>query len=194
VSGVRLKLDDLFAAQPLARELQAKLGNQYEVADWSKEHGNFFRAVKTEKIAMTLILFLVVAVALFNLVASLVMAVNDKQADIAILRTFGMEPSRVMRIFMIQGSIIGIFGTLVGVALGVLLSLNIETIVPAIERIFGFKIFPADIFYISEVPSDLHWADVWWIAGAALVFSVLATIYPARRAAAVQPAESLRYE
>jgi lipoprotein-releasing system permease protein len=194
VSGIRLKLDDLFAAQPLARELQQQLGNQYEVADWSKEHGSFFRAVKTEKIAMTLILFLVVAVALFNLVASLVMAVNDKQADIAILRTFGMEPNRVMRIFMIQGSIIGIFGTLVGVILGVLLSLNIETIVPAIEHTFGFKVFPADIFYISEVPSDLHWGDVWWIAAAALVFSVLATIYPARRAAAVQPAESLRYE
>lgn len=194
VTGIRLKLDDLFAAQPLAHELQQRLGTQYEVADWSKEHGNFFRAVKTEKIAMTLILFLVVAVALFNLVASLVMAVNDKQADIAILRTFGMEPNRVMRIFMIQGSIIGIFGTVVGAVLGVLLALNIETIIPALEQAFGFKVFPADIFYISEVPSDLRWSDVWLIAGAALVFSVLATIYPARRAAAVQPAESLRYE
>ncbi len=194
VSGIRLKLDDLFAAQPVALKLQQALGDKFAVEDWSKEHGNFFRAVKTEKIAMSMILFLVVAVALFNLVASLVMAVNDKQSDIAILRTFGMEPQRVMRIFMIQGSIIGIFGTVVGVILGVLLSLNIETIVPAIEHTFGFKVFPADIFYISEVPSDMHWGDVLLIAGAALVFSVLATIYPARRAAAVQPAESLRYE
>ena len=194
VSGIRLKLDDLFAAQSLAYDLQQQLGKQFEVADWSKEHGNFFRAVKTEKIAMSLILFLVVAVALFNLVASLVMAVNDKQSDIAILRTFGMEPQRVMRIFMIQGSIIGIFGTVVGVGLGVLLSLNIETLVPAIENTFGFKVFPADVFFISEVPSDLHWDDVALIAGAALVFSVLATLYPARRAAAIQPAESLRYE
>lgn len=194
VSGIRLKLDDLFQAQGLSQQLQAELGDQYEVSDWSKEHGSFFRAVKTEKIAMSMILFLVVAVALFNLVASLVMAVNDKEADIAILRTFGMEPKRVMRIFMIQGSIIGIFGTLVGVALGILLSLNVDSIVPVIEAIIGRKIFPEDVFYISEIPSDLHWNDVLWIAVAALVFSVLATLYPAWRASKVQPAESLRYE
>ncbi|MGB1011367.1 MAG: lipoprotein-releasing ABC transporter permease subunit [Thiolinea sp.] len=194
VSGIRLKLDDLFRAKPVGQQLQQELGDEFEVSDWSREHGSFFRAVKTEKIAMSLILFLVVAVALFNLVASLVMAVNDKEADIAILRTFGMEPKRIMRIFMIQGSIIGVFGTLVGVALGVLLSLNIDSIVPVIEGIIGRKIFPEEVFYISEIPSDLHWSDVSWIAVAALIFSVLATIYPAWRASKVQPAESLRYE
>ena len=143
---------------------------------------------------MSLILFLVVAVALFNLVASLVMAVNDKEADIAILRTFGMEPKRIMRIFMIQGSIIGVFGTLVGVALGILLSLNIDSIVPAIEALIGRQIFPEEVFYISRIPSDLQWDNVIWIAVAALIFSVLATLYPAWRASKVQPAESLRYE
>jgi len=194
VSGIRLKLDDLFMAQPVSKSLQAELGDEFEVSDWGKEHGSFFRAVKTEKIAMAMILFLVVAVALFNLVASLVMAVNDKEADIAILRTFGMEPKRIMRIFMIQGSIIGIFGTITGVLLGILLSLNIDTIVPFIENLIGRQIFPADVFYISEIPSDLHWNDVGWIAIAALIFSVLATVYPAWRASKVQPAESLRYE
>ena len=194
VSGIRLKLDDLFQAKPLAQNLQQQLGSEFRVSDWSKEHGSFFRAVKTEKIAMSLILFLVVAVALFNLVASLVMAVNDKEADIAILRTFGMEPKRIMRIFMIQGSIIGVFGTLVGVALGILLSLNIDSIVPAIEALIGRQIFPEEVFYISEIPSDLQWDNVIWIAVAALIFSVLATLYPAWRASKVQPAESLRYE
>ncbi len=194
VSGIRLKLDDLFQARPLRQSLQQQLGSAFSVSDWTKEHGSFFRAVKTEKIAMALILFLVVAVALFNLVASLVMAVNDKEADIAILRTFGMEPKRIMRIFMIQGSIIGVLGTLLGVALGIVLSLNIDSIVPAIEGLLGRQIFPAEVFYISEIPSDLHWADVGWITAAALVFSVLATVYPAWRASKVQPAASLRYE
>lgn len=194
ISGIRLRLDDLFMARPLARSLQTELGDGFEVSDWGEEHGSFFRAVKTEKIAMAMILFLVVAVALFNLVASLVMAVNDKEADIAILRTFGMEPKRIMRIFMIQGSIIGVFGTVTGVLLGILLSLNIDTIVPFIENLIGRQIFPAEVFYISQIPSDLHWNDVGWIALAALVFSVLATVYPAWRASKVQPAESLRYE
>jgi len=194
VSGIRLKLDDLFAAQAVGHKLQAEMGKDFTVADWSVEHGSFFRAVKTEKIAMSMILFLVVGVALFNLVASLMMAVNDKESDIAILRTFGLESKRIMRIFMIQGSIIGIVGTLVGVALGVLLSLNMDTVVPAIEWVIGRKIFPADVFYISKIPSDLQWDKVLWIGLASLVASVLATIYPARRASQIQPAESLRYE
>ncbi|HPE59266.1 MAG TPA: lipoprotein-releasing ABC transporter permease subunit [Thiolinea sp.] len=194
VSGMRLKLDDLFAAPVVAAGLQSELGDQYEVMDWAREHGSFFQAVRTEKVAMGLILFLVVAVALFNLVASLVMAVRDKEADIAILRTFGLEPKRVMRIFMIQGSIIGVFGTVVGVVCGVLLSLNVHAIVPLIEGLIGRKIFPEDLFYISEIPSDLHWDQVLWIGVAALVFAVLATLYPAWRAARVHPVESLRYE
>lgn len=194
VGGIRLKLDDLFAAQGLQADLQRSLGNDFKVTDWSEEHGSLFRAVRMERIAMTMILFLVVCVALFNLVASLMMAVNDKEADIAILRTFGMPGRRVMRIFMIQGSIIGVFGTLVGVALGVLLSLNISAVMAFLETTFGFKVFSADLFYISEIPSDLRWENVIWITIAALIASVLATVYPARRAAQIQPAESLRYE
>lgn len=194
VSGVRLKLGDLFEAQQVKAQLQAELGEDYKVSDWSEDHGSIFRAVKTEKIAMSLILFLVVAVALFNLVASLVMAVQDKQSDIAILRTLGMKPHSIRKIFMIQGSIIGIFGTIVGVTLGVLLSLNVDSVVPFIENIIGRKIFPPEVFYISEIPSDMHWSDVITISIASLAFSVLATIYPASRAAKTQPAESLRYE
>jgi lipoprotein-releasing system permease protein len=194
VGGIRLKLDDMFAAQSVGYDLQTKLGKDFAVVDWSQEHGSFFRAVKTERIAMSLILALVVLVALFNLVASLVMTVNDKAADIAILRTFGMDANRILRIFMIQGSIIGIFGTVVGVALGVWLSLNIGTVIPFLETTFGFKIFSADVFYISEIPSDLRWSNVIWIGVASLIASVLATVYPAWRASQIQPAESLRYE
>ena len=194
VSGVRLRLDDLFQAPKVAQALQQQLGKDYKVADWSEEHGSFFRAVKTERIVMTIILFLVVCVALFNLVASLMMAVNDKESDIAILRTFGMDSGTIRRIFMIQGSIIGIFGTVVGVGLGVLLSLNISSVMGWLEATFGFKVFSADLFYISEIPSDLRWENVIWITLAALIASVLATVYPAKRASQIQPAESLRYE
>ncbi|MFN3786672.1 MAG: FtsX-like permease family protein, partial [Thiothrix sp.] len=194
VSGIRLKLADLFAAPVVGHELQQHLGGNFEVVDWSEEHGNFFRAVKTERIVMTIILFLVVCVALFNLVASLVMTVNDKAADIAILRTLGMDARRIMRIFMIQGSIIGIFGILMGGTLGVWLSLNIGEVIAAAEQTFGFKVFSSDVFYISEIPSDLRWSNVLWITLASLIASVLATVYPAWRAAQVQPAESLRYE
>ena len=192
VGGIRLKLDDMFAAQSVGQDLKTK--GYGTVTDWSEEHGSLFRAVKTERIVMTLILFLVVCVALFNLVASLMMAVNDKEADIAILRTFGMSGQRIMRIFMIQGSIIGIFGTVVGVGLGVLLSLNISSVMGWLEATFGFKVFSADLFYISEIPSDLRWENVIWITLAALIASVLATVYPAKRASQIQPAESLRYE
>ncbi|WMP18090.1 lipoprotein-releasing ABC transporter permease subunit [Thiothrix lacustris] len=194
VGGIRLKLDDMFAAPAIGHDLQTKLGKDFQVVDWSQEHGSFFRAVKTERIVMTLILFLVVCVALFNLVASLMMAVNDKESDIAILRTFGMSGKRIMRIFMIQGSIIGVFGTLVGIGLGVWLSLNIHTVIPFLENTFGFKIFSSDVFYISEIPSDLRWGNVIWIGIASLIASVLATVYPAWRASQIQPAESLRYE
>ena len=192
VGGIRLKLDDMFAAQSVGQDLKTK--GYGTVTDWSEEHGSLFRAVKTERIVMTLILFLVVCVALFNLVASLMMAVNDKEADIAILRTFGMSGQRIMRIFMIQGSIIGIFGTVVGLGLGVLLSLNISRVMGGLEATFGVKVFSAELFYISEIPSDLRWENVIWITLAALIASVLATVYPAKRASQIQPAESLRYE
>jgi lipoprotein-releasing system permease protein len=194
VSGVRLRLDDLFQAPQMAQELQQQLGKNYKVADWSEEHGSFFRAVKTERIVMTIILFLVVCVALFNLVASLMMAVNDKESDIAILRTFGMDSSTIRRIFMIQGSIIGVTGTVVGAILGVLLSLNIDVVVPFVEKLMGRKIFPEDVFYITTLPSDLHWNNVILIALASIIAAILATVYPAKRASQIQPAESLRYE
>ncbi len=194
VSGIRLRLDDLFAARSLAQQLQQALGDAYSVKDWSHEHAGFFRAVRTEKLAMSIILFMVITVALFNLWASLAMGVNEKEADIAILRTLGMKPKKITRVFMVQGLIIGTVGTVLGVVFGVLLSLNIEVIIAFLENTFGFKVFPADLFYISEVPSELHWKDVCLVAIAAFIAAIIATRSPARRAAAIQPAESLRYE
>ena len=193
-SGLRIKLDDLFQAQPLSYELQKELGDQVKVSDWGSDNKTFFSAIRMEKTMMFFILLLIVVVAAFNLVSSLVMVVNDKQADIAILRTVGISPNSIRKIFMIQGSIIGIFGALLGAIGGVLLAANLETIIPKLESLFGAKIFPEDVFYISTVPSELHMSDVWMITVAAFVLAVVATIYPANRAASVQPAESLRYE
>ena len=194
VTGVRLKVTDLFEAPWIARELVARLPGGYVVSDWTREHANFFRAVRTEKIAMFVILSLIVAVAAFNIVSTLVMVVTDKRADIAILRTLGVTPRAVMAIFVVQGTVIGLFGTLLGVAAGVALALNVETVVPAIEQALGFRFLPPDVYYISELPSDLHGSDVAVIAAVAFLLSVLATLYPAWRAARVQPAEALRYE
>ena len=194
VSGLRLRLSDLFDAQPKANSLQSELGDKVEVSDWGKDNKTFFSAIRMEKTMMFFILLLIVLVAAFNLVSSLVMVVNDKQADIAILRTLGISPKSIKKIFMIQGSIIGVSGAILGAIGGVLLASNLDTIIPAIESFFGTKIFPEDIFYISTVPSELQMPDVWIVTVAALVMAVLATVYPANRAAAVQPAESLRYE
>ena len=194
VSGLRLRLDDLFDAQPKAISLQKEIGDTVEVSDWGRDNKTFFSAIRMEKTMMFFILLLIVVVAAFNLVSSLVMVVNDKQADIAILRTLGISPKSIKKIFMIQGSIIGVSGAILGAIGGVLLASNLDTIIPALEDFFGAKIFPEDIFYISQVPSDLQMPDVWMITIAALVMAVLATIYPANKAAAVQPAESLRYE
>ena len=194
VSGLRLRLDDLFDAQPKAMSLQTEIGNAVKVSDWGRDNKTFFSAIRMEKTMMFFILLLIVLVAAFNLVSSLVMVVNDKQADIAILRTLGISPKSIKKIFMIQGSIIGVSGAILGAIGGVLLASNLDTIIPALEDFFGAKIFPEDVFYISKVPSDLQMPDVWIITVAALVMAVVATIYPANRAAAVQPAESLRYE
>jgi lipoprotein-releasing system permease protein len=194
VSGVRLKLDDLFDAPRVARELAMTLPGDYRVQDWTRQHANFFRAVKTEKRVMFIILTLIIAVAAFNIVSTLVMVVTDKQSDIAILRTLGASPRTIMVIFVIQGAVIGILGTLMGVTGGVALALNVETLVPAIEEFFNVQFLAPDVYYISKLPSDLHWDDVITMTGVALVLSLLATLYPAWRAARTQPAEALRYE
>ena len=194
VSGIRLKLTDLFLAPLVAKALQAKLGTQFYVSDWSQSHANFFRAVAIEKKMMFLILLLIVTVAAFNIVSTLVMAVTDKQSDIAILRTLGARPGSIMKIFVIQGSSIGIFGTLMGITLGVLLALNLETVVPILEKLFGFDLFPADVYQLSGLPSQLNWHDVWLIGLVSLLISITATLYPSWRASKLNPAESLRYE
>ncbi len=193
VTGLRLKLDDLFNAPELSLQLAMQL-EEYRVSDWTKAHDNFFRAVKTEKRVMFIILMLIVAVAAFNIVSTLVMVVTDKRGDIAILKTQGLTNSAVMGIFIVLGGIIGVIGTLLGTLGGVLLALNIETIVPAIEKALGVHFMAADVYYISEVPSKLIWADVYMIATMAASLSLLATLYPAWQAAKVNPAEVLRYE
>jgi len=194
VSGVRLKLDDLFAAPEVARELTARLGPDVYATDWTRSHANFFRAVEIEKRVMFIILLLIVAVAAFNVVSALVMLVTDKQADIAILRTLGAAPGSVMQIFMVQGAVIGVIGTLVGVVGGVLLALNIPTLVPAIERAFNVQFLSKSVYLIPELPSDVHLRDVVIIGVVSLVLSFVATLYPSWRASRVNPAEALRYE
>ena len=194
VSGIRLRLDDLMEAPRVARELAMDLPGETYVADWTRSHANFFRAVEIEKRVMFIILTLIVAVAAFNIVSALVMAVTDKQADIAILRTLGAAPRSVMKIFIVQGALMGVIGTLVGVAAGVLLALNIDVVVPFIEQTFGIRFLAKDVYYISELPSDLQWPDVAVIAGVSLLLTLAATLYPSWRAARVNPAEALRYE
>ncbi|MGR9043915.1 MAG: lipoprotein-releasing ABC transporter permease subunit [Gammaproteobacteria bacterium] len=194
VSGLRLKLDDLFNAPQIARAMAQKLYRDYRVSDWTQAHSNFFRAIKTEKRVMFIILLLIVAVAAFNIVSTLVMVVTDKRGDIAILKTQGLSSGKVMGIFIVLGGVIGVIGTVLGTAGGIALALNVETIVPAIEQFFGVQFMAADVYYISELPSKLEWSDVYSIAGMAFVLSLLATIYPAWQASKVNPAEVLRYE
>lgn len=194
VTGLRLKLDDLFNAPRITQGLADALGDDYRVSDWTKAHSNFFRAVQTEKRAMFIILLLIVAVAAFNIVSTLVMVVTDKRGDIAILKTQGLSNISVMGIFIVLGCVIGSVGTLLGTVGGVALALNVETIVPAIEKTFGVQFMAADVYYISEVPSKLIWADVYWIALTAFALSLLATLYPAWQASRINPAEVLRYE
>ena len=196
VSGLRLKLDDLYRAPQVSAELTRRLNEYgaYTITDWTEQHANFFRAVQMEKRVMFIILTLIVAVAAFNIVSTLVMAVTDKRADIAILRTLGASPRSIMQIFIVQGALIGVIGTLIGVAGGVLLALNIETVVPLIEQMLGFQFLSKDVYYISDLPSELQWSDVTVITAVSLVLSLLATLYPSWRAAKTNPAEALRYE
>ena len=194
VSGVRLKLHDLFESRQVALALMAKLGSNVYISDWTRSHANFFRAVQMEKNVMFIILLLIVAVAAFNIVSTLVMAVTDKQPDIAILRTLGAAPSGIMAIFIVQGALIGVIGTLMGVGGGVLLALNIDVVVPFLEGLFNVHFLAKDVYYISELPSDLQGGDVIAIAAISFVLSLLATLYPSWRASRVNPAEALRYE
>ncbi len=193
-SGLRLRLSDMHRAPMVANDLTRLLSGEYLVRDWSRQNRVWFSAVQTEKRMMFIILALIIAVAAFNLVSTLVMTVTDKQADIAILRTLGAAPSSIMAIFIIQGGLVGLLGTGVGVGLGVLVAQNVDVIVPFIEHLLGVQFLPKDIYLISNMPSDLRWPDVTTIGGLAVVFAFLATIYPSWRAARVRPAEALRYE
>jgi lipoprotein-releasing system permease protein len=194
VSAVRFRSDDVMAAPAVARALQARLGDGISTSDWTIENGSYFRAIRIEKMMMSLILSLIIGVAAFNIVASLVMVVTDKTTDIAVLRTLGMGPDGVVRVFFVQGAMIGWAGVLLGVLLGIVLALSVPVIVPFLEQSLGFQIMPGDVYYVTRIPSELEWQDVAIIAVSAFVLTSLATLYPARRAALVNPAAALRYE
>ncbi|QRX81845.1 lipoprotein-releasing ABC transporter permease subunit [Glaciimonas sp. PAMC28666] len=193
-SGLRLKITDMLRAPEVAQQLATTMPANLYLRDWSQQNSNWFAAVKTEKRMMFIILTLIIAVAAFNLVSTLVMTVTEKQADIAILRTLGASPGSIMKIFMIQGALVGLIGTALGVGFGVLIALNIDVIVPAIEHALHVQFLPKSIYVISELPSDLRWPDVWTIGGVAVILAFVATLYPSWWAARVKPAEALRYE
>jgi lipoprotein-releasing system permease protein len=194
VPALRIRFDDVMAAPQRARSVLAAVGPGATIRDWTEEHAAYFRAIRIEKTMMSLILMLVVAVAAFNIVAALVMVVNEKRSDIAILRTLGLDRRGVVQAFLTQGFVIGAIGTLLGVALGVALATNVDTIVPALERLFGFHIMDPTVYYITRIPSEPRLGQIVTIAALAFALTVLATIYPARRGAATEPAEALRYE
>ena len=194
VTGVRLKLNDMWDAWPVARDLSDRMDGYYRVRDWGRDHANFFRALKMEKTVMFILLSLVIAIAAFNLVSSLVMLVQDKQSDIAILRTLGMSPGAVMRVFIVQGLVIGVVGIAVGVSGGVLLASNLSHVVRFVEGLVGAELMPSDVYYISGVPTAVYASDVAMVAGVAFVLCLLATLYPAWRASRTDPATALRYE
>jgi len=194
VSGLRLRTTDMQAAPRIAGELMRTLDPSLYARDWSRENRNWFAAVQIEKRMMFIILTLIVAVAAFNLVSMLVMTVTDKRSDIAILRTLGAAPRSVMAVFVVQGALVGLLGTLIGVTLGTLLALNVGPVVASIEQLFGFQVLPSGVYFISYLPSDLHWSDVITIGLTSSVLAFAATIYPSLRAASVRPAEALRYE
>ena len=194
VTGVRLEFNDLFRARSIAVELADALPGFYRVRDWTQQNANWFRAVQLEKTMMFIILSLIIVVAAFNIISTLVMLVTDKQADIAILKTMGLSPGKVMQVFVVQGMSIGVIGTLLGTIGGIVLALNVENIVASIEQLLNTEFLSADIYYISDLPSDLYASDVIRFSGLALVLSLLSTLYPAWRAGRTRPAEALRYE
>ncbi len=194
MSAIRFLGSDVMSAPAIAKSIGESLGSGFRTSDWTVENSSYFRAIKIEKMMMALILSLIIGVAAFNIVASLVMVVTDKTTDIAILRTLGMGPGDVVRVFFIQGAIIGWLGVLIGVISGVFLAINVPTIAPVLERLFGFQIMPGDVYYVTKIPSVLEAFDVAVIAVAALLLTSMATLYPARRAAKVNPALALRYE
>jgi len=194
VGGIRLKFDDMMHSRAIAWELSDQLGGMHRVRDWTQQHANFFRAVRTEKTVMFIILSLIIAVAAFNIISTLVMVVTDKQADIAILKTMGLGPKKIMAVFMVQGSLIGVIGTLLGIVAGVALALNVEGFVAWLEQFLSSDFLSAEVYYISDLPSELRWGDVVKFGSVALVLSLLSTIYPAWRAARTEPVEALRHE
>jgi lipoprotein-releasing system permease protein len=195
VQGLRLKFTDLFKAPRTAYEIAQNLGeHEYYSRDWTRTHGNLYQAIGMEKSIIGLLLLLIVAVAAFNIISTLVMVVNDKRGDIAILRTLGATPGQIMAIFMVQGTVIGVVGTLIGAGVGILAALNVSSAISALEGLIGHKFLNADVYFIDYLPSQLMTEDVLLVCGAALVLSFLATLYPAWRAARTQPAEALRYE
>jgi lipoprotein-releasing system permease protein len=192
--GLAVQLADPLAVQQFRASLGATLDPKWRYSDWTEEHRNLFTAIHIEKLMMAIILMLIVGVAAFNIVASLMMVVIDKQKDIAILRTYGLEPQRVARVFLIQGGVIGLVGTLLGTAFGLVLAFKVHVIVPWLEHTFGFQIMPGDVYYVTQLPSEVHLFDVIAIPAVAFVVALLATVYPGRRAAAVAPANALRYD
>jgi lipoprotein-releasing system permease protein len=193
-TGIRLKFYDVLKAPELSRRAAARLAPGLQVRDWTEDNEAYFRAIRIEKTMMGLILMLIVAVAVFNIVATLVMVVNDKRTDIAILRTLGLSPRGIIAVFMTQGVLIGWVGAALGVAMGLGLALNVDVVVPFLEQTFGFHFMDPDVYYISTLPSEVHPGDVVRIGLAALMLTLVATVYPALQAARTQPAEALRYE
>lgn len=192
--GVALRFDDPFAVRDFAAAQRSALDPGWRYSDWTDEYRNLFTAMRIEKLMMSIILLMIVGVAAFNIVASLMMVVIDKQKDIAILRTYGLEANRVARVFIVQGAAIGLVGALLGVGLGLALAYNIDVVVPWLEQTFGFQIMPGDVYYVTELPSEVQLFDVVAVPVAAFALAVLATLYPARRAAAIAPASALRYD
>ncbi|HET7308069.1 MAG TPA: lipoprotein-releasing ABC transporter permease subunit [Gammaproteobacteria bacterium] len=194
VTGVRLKLDNLFLAPAVARKLIHKFHGQYYVQDWTQTRANFFHAIQTEKGVMFVILSLIILVSALNIVSTLVMVVNDKQADIAILRTLGARPGAIMRVFIVQGTLIGLAGIILGLIFGILLAQNVNDIMKFLEHVFHVNLLPASVYFISDLPSQLQWGQVIKIVCSAFVLTLLSTLYPAWRASRVRPAQALRYE